>query len=112
MPTDKSTWKKLESRICKEFGGRRTPLSGSNSQHGTCADCIELSPEFERFYIEIRLRENFAHHTMFREDVEKPAKDEDKIPLLVTHKKNSKNGALVTMKLDDFLKIVRNDGIL
>ena len=109
MSTHKDTWKALERRICEKFGGRRTPLSGSNSQHGTSADCIEINKEFQKFYIEIKLRENFMHHTMFKEDAEKPAEKEDKIPLLITHKKNSKTGALVVIRLSDFLELIKNE---
>jgi len=29
--TAKRSWQKLEQRVCARFGGRRTPLSGSNS---------------------------------------------------------------------------------
>ena len=108
MPTSKNTWKDLERRICKQFGGKRNPLSGQNSGHGTSADCIEVSSEFENFYFEIRLRENWFHHTMFRDDVEKPAEKEGKIPVLVTHKKNAKSGALVVLRLEDFLELVKN----
>ena len=105
--TTKSAWTGLERRICKALGGRRTPLSGSNSQHGTSADCIEVSPEFQKFYFEIRLRQNFLHHTMFMEDIEPPAKKEDKIPVLITHKKNSKSGALVILRMNDFLELIK-----
>lgn len=108
MPTSKNTWKDLERRICKQFGGKRNPLSGQNSGHGTSSDCIEVSAEFENFYFEIRLRENWLHHTMFRDDVEKPAKKEEKIPVLITHKKNAKSGALVVLRLEDFLELVKN----
>ena len=107
MTTAKETWKALERRLCEKFGGRRTPLSGSNSQHGTSADCIEVKKEFKKFYFEIRLRQNFAHHTMFKEDVEAPAKKENKIPILITHKKNSKTGALVVLRLEDFLELIK-----
>ena len=105
MTTHKDTWKSLERRICKAFGGRRTPLSGSNSQHGTSADCIETN--YPEYYLEIKLRENFLHHSMFREDAEKPAEKENKIPVLITHKKNSKSGALVVLRLDDFLELIK-----
>jgi len=107
MTTHKNTWKGLERRICEKcFGGRRTPLSGSNSQHGTSADCIEVSPEFQKFYFEIRMRQNFAHHTMFKDDVEAPANKEDKIPVLITHRKHEK-GALVILRMDDFLELIK-----
>ena len=95
--TARRTWKQLEERICRKFGGKRNPLSGSNSQHGTSSDCIEIDPEL---YIEVKLRGAFSHHTLFK-DVEKKAKGENKIPLLVTHVKNER-GELVIMRLDDF----------
>ena len=105
MSTAKETWKALERRICEQFGGRRTPLSGSNSQHGTSADCIETV--YPQYYFEIRLRQSFLHHTMFREDVEAPAKKENKIPILITHKKNAKTGALVILKMSDFMGLIK-----
>ena len=108
MSTSKNTWKELERRICKQFGGKRNPLSGSNSGHRTSADCIDVNPEFEKFYFEIRLRQNWLHHNMFKEDVEKPAKKENKIPILVTHKKYSKLDSLVTLRLEDFIELVKN----
>ena len=110
MVTHKDTWKSLERRICKEFGGKRTPLSGSNSGHYTSADCIET--DYPQYYLEIKLRESFLHHTMFREDVEKPAIKEDKIPVLITHKKNAKTGALVVLRLDDFLSLIKDEAKL
>jgi len=109
MSTAKESWKALERRICEKLGGRRTPLSGSNSQHGTSADCIDVSPEFQKFYFEIRMRQNFSHHTMFIEDVEKPAKKEGKVPILITHKKSAKTGALVVLRMEDFLELLKNE---
>jgi len=105
MSTSKNTWKNLEHRICEKFGGRRTPLSGSNSQHGTSADCIETN--YPEYYFEIRLRQNWLHHTMFKEDVEIPAKKEGKKPILITHKKNAKTGALVILRMEDFLELLK-----
>ena len=105
MTTHKDTWKALERRICEKFNGRRTPLSGSNSQHGTSADCIETN--YPEYYLEIKLRESFLHHTMFEDDVKKPAEKEGKIPILITHKKNAKTGALVVLRLDDFLEVIK-----
>jgi len=108
MSTSRNTWKDLERRICKKFGGKRNPLSGQNSGHKTSSDCIDLNPEFEKFYFEIRLRQNWLHHSMFKEDVEKPASKEGKIPVLVTHKKNSRSGALIVLRIEDFLELVKN----
>ena len=107
MTTAKETWKALERRLCEKFGGRRTPLSGSNSQHGTSSDCIELSSEFQKFYIEIKLRAKFMHHGIFR-DVKQKAKDEGRIPLLISHEKSEK-GNLVVLQLDDFLELIKNE---
>lgn len=107
MTTARDTWKSLERRICKEFGGKRTPLSGSNSGHHTSSDCIELSSEFQKFYIEIKLRAKFMHHGIFR-DVKQKAKDEDKIPLLISHEKSEK-GNLITLRLSDFLELIKNE---
>lgn len=105
MTTHKNTWKQLERDICKKFGAKRTPLSGSNSGHNTSSDCIELSPEFQKFYIEIKLRAKFSHHETFR-DVKQKAKNEQKIPLLITHEKYER-GALVILRMDDFLELIK-----
>ena len=107
MTTARETWKALERRICKEFGGKRTPLSGSNSGHHTSSDCIEQSKEFQKFYIEIKLRASFMHHSIFR-DVKQKAKDEEKIPLLISHEKNE-NGNLVVLRLEDFLSLIKDE---
>ncbi|RLG33696.1 hypothetical protein DRN97_04450 [Methanosarcinales archaeon] len=97
--TDKRTWQKLEERVCGKFGGKRNPLSGSNSKHDTSADCIECGD----LYIEVKLRANFFHHTLFK-DVAKKAKKERKLPLLVTHEKG-KESELVILKIEDFLAL-------
>ena len=102
MSTTKRAWQKLEQRVCAKFGGRRTPLSGSNSQHGTAADCIETA--FPWMYIEIKLRACFLHHTIFKAAA-KLAKKEGKMPLLVTHVKNEES-ELVTLRIEDFLEIL------
>jgi len=104
--TAKRTWQKLEERVCAKFRGRRTPLSGSNSQHGTAADCIDciILPEA---YIEIKLRASFLHHALFRDAAAK-AKKEGKIPLLVTHEKST-HGELVTLRLEDFLELASDE---
>lgn len=104
MPTDKSTWKRLERRVCAKFGGRRTPLSGSNSQHDTSADCIETN--YPWLYIEIKLRACFLHHSIFKVAA-KAAQKENKMPILVTHVKNEES-ELVTLKIEDFLGIIEN----
>ena len=105
MVTHKRTWQKLEQRGCAKFGGRRTPLSGSNSQHGTSADCIET--DYPWLYIEIKLRASFLHHTIFKQAA-KAAKKEGKTPILVTHVKNE-DSELVILRIEDFLKMLPND---
>ena len=100
--TSKRTWQKLEQRGCGKFGGRRTPLSGSNSQHGTSADCIETN--YPWLYIEIKLRATFLHHTIFKQAA-KMAQKEAKTPIIVTHVKNE-DSELVTLRIEDFLEIL------
>ena len=100
--TDKRTWQKLEQRACAKFGGRRTPLSGSNSQHGTAADCIET--DYPGLYIEVKLRACFLHHTIFKLAA-KAAQKEGKTPILVTHVKNEES-ELVTLRIEDFLDFI------
>lgn len=107
MTTARETWKALERRICAKLGGRRTPLSGSNSQHGTSADCIET--KYPKLYIEIKLRAKFLHHSIFKEVV-KMARLEDKTPILVTHVKNEES-ELVILKVDDFVAIIEDGQI-
>lgn len=102
--TSKRTWQKLEQRVCAKFGGRRTPLSGSNSQHGTAADCIETN--YPGVYIEIKLRACFLHHSIFK-DVAKSAQKEGKTPILATHVKNE-DSELVTLRIEDFIDILGN----
>ena len=101
--TSKRTWQKLEQRVCQKFSGKRTPLSGSNSRHGTAADCIET--DYPQLYIEIKLRAFFLHHTIFKLAA-KAAQKEGKTPILVTHVKNEES-ELVTLRIEDFLEIVR-----
>ena len=105
MVTNKRTWKKLEERVCEKFLGKRTPLSGSNSQHETAADCIKTV--FPQLFIEIKLRASFLHHRLFK-DVTKKAEAERKIPVLVTHVKNEKS-ELVILRIEDFIKLIKND---
>lgn len=100
--TAKRTWKLLEQRVCAKFGGRRTPLSGSNSQHGTSADCIET--HYPWLYIEIKLRACFLHHTIFKLAA-KAAQKEGKTPILVSHVKNEES-ELVTLRIEDFLSVL------
>jgi len=102
--TTKRTWQKLEQRVCEKLGGRRTPLSGSNSQHGTSADCMGCTV-LPGAYVETKYRKSFIHHSLFRAVATK-AKNEGRLPLLVTHI-GGEQGELVTLRLSDFIKLVQ-----
>lgn len=109
--TSKSCWKGLERRVCGKFGGKRTPLSGSNSMHGTSSDCIKT--EFPWLYIEIKLRASFFHHALFK-DAAKMAQSEHykklpKTPILITHTLNE-GSELVTLRIADFLAMLHARG--
>jgi len=103
--TARRTWKLVEQRACEALEGRRNPLSGSNSQHGTSSDCIncKLLPNA---YIEVKMRANWAHHALFHEVREKVC-EENRMPVLVTHLKNKKQDDLVTLRLSDFATLLR-----
>lgn len=81
--TSRSTWKKVESRIAKDFNTRRNPLSGSMSGHSSSDS---LSPTF---YIESKLRANPPGWTLFQ-DTKNKSKQEKKIPIVVLSKKYHK----------------------
>ena len=76
------TWKAVERRIAKMFGGTRNPLSGRNSRH-TSADIIHPS-----LYIEVKHRSRIPFYKVWK-DVYAKAKSEGKIPVLVIHEKGS-----------------------
>jgi len=102
--TARRTWKLVEQRACEALEGRRNPLSGSNSQHGTSSDCIECKL-LPNSYVEVKMRANWAHHTLFHEVKEK-AREENRMPVLITHVKNNQDD-LVTLRLDDFAELLR-----
>ena len=78
MPTH--TWKDRERQTAKFFGGRRTPLSGSNSGH-TAADIIH-----DRLFVEHKHRAKHTLLTLFDAD-KKMAKKEEKIPVVTISEK-------------------------
>lgn len=101
------TWKRFELEVAKELSvldptAERNPLSGRMSKHGTSSDILLKNLPW---YIECRVRSSFFHHAQFRE-AEAKAKKEGKIPFLVTHEKNRKQDFLVTLKLDEFIKLL------
>lgn len=85
-----ATWKGVERRVCGYLGANRTPLSGSNSRHGTSSDCLH-----ERLYIEIKhgLAVPRTWDGMLRLfiDTEQKAALENKRPVVVMHPKRVKD---------------------
>ncbi len=98
--TTKRTWKKLEQKIAKSFGGVRNPLSGGASRH-TRGDVIH-----EKYYIECKLRAKLSVWEWFRK-VEENAKAEGKMPILAL-KEKSKKGQLVLVRVEDISRLCKN----
>lgn len=94
------TWKAVERRIASLLGGRRTPLSGGNSGHGTSADVLGVSE-----YVEIKHGKRLF--PLWREFVEseKQAKKEGKKLLFVCHAKAASD-SLVCVRLSEVLSSV------
>ena len=97
-----STWKSVERRICRYLGSDRTPLSGSNSRHGTSSDCLH-----EKLYVEIKhgsaVPRSWEGMQKLFMDTEQKAIQENKRPLLVMHPKRAKNiGSYLTMFREQF----------
>lgn len=82
--TSRSTWKKVESRIAKDFHTCRNPLSGSMSGHSS-SDSLSTT-----FYIESKLRANPPGWTLF-DDTRIKSKQEGKIPIVILSKKYHKD---------------------
>ena len=82
--TSRSTWKKAESRIARDFDTKRNPLSGSMSGHSS-SDSLS-----QTFYIEAKLRVNPPGWTLFQ-DTKNKSKQEKKIPIVVLSKKYHKD---------------------
>ena len=78
------TWKSVERRIAELFKGTRNSLSGRNSKAGTSGDVIH-----DKLYIEIKHRSKIPFYSTW-EDTREKAKLEKKIPVVVIHKKGSR----------------------
>lgn len=98
------TWKNLERKVAHLLQGRRNPLSGSMSGHGTCADVIDHKI-LPGYFVECKLRQAFGHHALFRV-VEGEAKKEGKLPLLVT-KRKGETGELAVLRLTDLVELIK-----
>ena len=100
--THRNTHKAMERRIAKLLGGRRIPLSGS----------LTLMPGdviTDKFLVECKLRassgkKQIAIEKAWLTKIEKEAKSQNKIPLLIFKYKNDKD-YYVILNLKDFLKI-------
>lgn len=95
---DKS-WKAFERRTAVFFGCVRNALSGRNSKH-TASDTLH-----PYLFIECKLRAKHAHHETYSE-AEKWAKEEGKIPVVVTQKKYA-NSFLIVIDKDYLLEFCR-----
>jgi hypothetical protein len=100
--THRNTHKAMERRIARLLGGRRIPLSGS----------LILMPGdviTDKFLVECKLRSSSGKKQISIEKswltkIEKEAKSQNKIPLLIFKYKNDK-ADYVILNLKDFLKI-------
>jgi len=90
-------WKEVERKVAKLFGTKRTPLSGRNSSI-TGADIIH-----PYLFVEVKHHSQLAIWEWFSY-VEKRAKKEGKLPLLVLKKKR-KRGFLFVARPQDWDKI-------
>ena len=77
----KGTWKSVESRIAKDFGTRRTPLSGINSGH-TSSDTLH-----KELFIEVKHRAGGFGVTNLFKKTAILAKKENKVPVVAVHEK-------------------------
>ena len=90
----KGTWKSVESRIAKDFGTRRTPLSGINSGH-TSSDTLH-----KELFIEVKHRKGgFGLTNLFSKTAEL-AKKENKIPIVAAHEKGKRGAILILRSCD------------
>jgi hypothetical protein len=104
--THRTTHKAMERRIAKLLGGRRIPLSGS--LFSMPGDVIT-----DRFLVECKLRgssgkKQIAIEKAWLTKIEKEAKAQGRIPLLVFKYKNDKSDYVV-LNLKDFLKLEVDD---
>lgn len=75
------TWKARERQVAALFGSKRRSYSGS---YGASGGDDVLHPSL---FIEVKYRKSHEAIRMFREEVEKPALAEKKLPVLVICRK-------------------------
>lgn len=98
---NKGAWKKVERKVADLLRGKRNPLSGRASLH-TAGDVIHPF-----FYVEVKHRKRMAVYTIWDEAREQ-ARKENKCPLLVI-KMKGRRGELVILRLQDFIRLVREE---
>lgn len=91
-------WKDKERDVAKKFNARRVYLSGGIHQDG---DVLH-----DELYIEVKYRKEWAIFSLFSE-VERLAKDRNKIPLLVLSKKYDRD-YIIVCRLGDVKEIAKH----
>lgn len=94
--------KSLERRIAKAFGSKRVYASGG--LHAVDASATGADIHHETLFIEAKSSVQWRHHRVLRE-VEKQAKKEGKLPLLVTAIPGEP-GMVASLPLDLFISIL------
>ena len=97
------TWKAFELTVAKFFNTHRTPLSGSNSRHGTTSDTLH-----PRLYIEAKRDKRYVGKTLgdLLHNTLKEAKKERK-PAVVALREHNKRGFWLIINSFDFEKVVK-----
>ena len=99
MPTKaQAKSREMERRVARAVGGTRVYGSGGFPMD-TKADV-----RHETLFIECKNRASFTHHSEFLKIIQK-ARDESKVPILVTHT-NDRKGDLVILRLEDFARLI------
>ncbi len=93
---DKS-WKRLERKIAKLFGGERVKRMGDFS----VSDTDVLLHDLKHFRIDCKFRQNFMHHSLFNEIKGKYCKKDEDVAVMVT-KEHGKYRYLVSVEAEFF----------
>ena len=100
MSTNRSTWKKAESRVAALFEARRQVLSGSCGRD----DLSRSDSTHPRLFIESKYRERHAVRSLL-DDTKALARKEGKIPIVALIDKG-RPGFLVCIHSDDLPVVV------
>jgi hypothetical protein len=91
------TWKRRERQVARDFGARRTPLSGGNSAH-TRADTLH-----DELYIEVKARAQHAACRLY-DQTRVLARAEGKTPV-VALAENNRSGYLLVLAPEDLAAV-------